>query len=538
METVYGGEDVDTPVFLRAGTKIEPLVCRWPAWPHLISPAQHAMNLAFRQLPNLQSFIANPSVHLRAARDPAMLGGPFVSLEGTDIPQVRALLKRTQESCSHLLRFAEELREFDGKLQSAAHGGSLDELYTELPESLRGLLELTYDLNGHPRLRLLEALLYAGGLDNTRFQEVCLHCTPDHERAFFMSTPFLESSNRTFLPLAFADSRIDELAAMRYRSLPIAEATQRLGVEPVQLAQFRRFFTTQPPVRRTPGFASAGLRVRYFGHACVLLQTSQVSILIDPLTAWERDENQATLTFDDLPDRIDYVILSHAHQDHCVPEMLLQLRGRVGTAIVPHSDTGNLADPSMRLILQGLGYRCIRELGTFESIKLADGEILSLPFIGEHAGLDIGAKHCVRIQLAGRSLLFLVDSDAVDAELYRRIAPRVGPIDVLFIGMECNGAPLSWLYGPLLTRPITRRYDESRRLSGSTCDRAWHVVKEMGCSQAYVYGMGQESWLRYLLGLEYTEDSIQITESNRFVARCREAGIQATRLLGCREIEI
>jgi hypothetical protein len=41
--------------FLRADTKIQPLFCRWPAWPHLIAPAQAAMNIAFRYLPSLPS---------------------------------------------------------------------------------------------------------------------------------------------------------------------------------------------------------------------------------------------------------------------------------------------------------------------------------------------------------------------------------------------------------------------------------------------------------------------------------------------------
>jgi hypothetical protein len=29
-------------------------------------------------------------------------------------------------------------------------------------------------------------------------------------------------------------------------------------------------------------------------------------------------------------------------------------------------------------------------------------------------------------------------------------------VDVLFLGMACNGAPLTWLYGALLPEPIAR----------------------------------------------------------------------------------
>jgi hypothetical protein len=47
---------------------------------------------------------------------------------------------------------------------------------------------------------------------------------------------------------------------------------------------------------------------------------------------------------------------------------------------------------------------------------------------------------------------------------------------------------------------------------------------------------GQEPWLKYLCGLQYTAESKQIVESNKFVERCRDAGIPAERLYGCREM--
>src|SRR5688500_8361998 len=89
--------------FLRADTKIQPLLCRWPAWPHLIAPAQAAMNIAFRYLPSLQSFLENPSIHISAANHRAMFGGPFVALASKDIPQVGELIALTQRKCGALL---------------------------------------------------------------------------------------------------------------------------------------------------------------------------------------------------------------------------------------------------------------------------------------------------------------------------------------------------------------------------------------------------------------------------------------------------
>lgn len=46
--------------------------------------------------------------------------------------------------------------------------------------------------------------------------------------------------------------------------------------------------------------------------------------------AWESGSD-GRFTFNDLPDRIDYVVISHNHQDHCSPEVLMQLRHKIGT---------------------------------------------------------------------------------------------------------------------------------------------------------------------------------------------------------------
>jgi hypothetical protein len=170
-----------------------------------------------------------------------------------------------------------------------------------------------------------------------------------------------------------------------------------------------------------------------------------------------------------------------------------------------------------------------------DRIEAPGGEILILPFAGEHCGLAINSKLCAVIKLAGRSLAFLVDSDGMDPHIYTRIREQYGRVDALFIGMECHGAPLTWIYGPLLGKPIGRREDESRRLNGADCERAWRLVQEFGPRNVFVYAMGQEYWLRSIMGLEYTPDSMQIVESNKLIARCQDAGIAARRPKGCSE---
>ena len=533
----FGAHDTEIiadQVFLKPDVKIEPLVGGWYAWSHLIAPVQQAMNLAFRQLPLLQSFVANPAIHAAAAANPALVGGSFVALTEADAPRVKALLDDLNERCAFMLDFAENFRRLDREVQSKAHGFCLDEFYRDLPANLAGLVEIVYDLNNHPKTKIIEELLFRGGQDNRGLQQIYLHRTPSTDRAFFLSTPRLEGPGSVMLNMPYADSRLDALCAMKLHPGSLAEATRQHVRNEQKIDCFKQLFTPEPPLRKSPQYNGSGVRVRYFGHACVLVQTRKTAVLIDPTVAWERDDGEATLTFSDLPDFIDYVVLSHAHQDHICPEVLVQLRHRIGEICVARNNPGNIADPSLKLVLQELGFSNIRVLDPLDSIKTADGEIVSLPFPGEHCDLDVATKQCVYVNANGRRLVFLVDSDAVDSALYRRIAERIGSerLDALFIGMECHGAPLDWLYGPLLTRPTKRQDGDSRRLNGCTCERALGVVQAMPAARAYVYAMGQEHWMKYLMGLAYQPDSIQITESDRFVAQCKEAGIELGAVAG------
>jgi len=511
-------------------------VCRWYAWSHLVSPAQHALNLQFYQLPVLKSFVRNPQVHVCATADPEMLTGPFIHLGPAAAGEMHALIKDIQEHCAHLLEFADAWRAFDRRLQETADGTTLDELYNELPTPLSGLVELVYDLSSRPTMRLIEELLRADCLDNSPTQELSLYDGLDADRSFFLNTPRPVSPARVDLRVPFADPRIDLLASMRIRPAPLSTLSAAFGLTEDTEARLRKLVSHEPPRRRTPQVTEEGVRLRHFGHACVLVQTAKTSVLFDPLPAWDANQPGGSLTFDDLPDHIDYIYITHNHQDHFCPETLLQLRHRVGKVLIPRSNPSNIADPSMRLILERMGFRSVETHPPLTTIPLPSGSLTTIPFLGEHAGFDVLSKQGALLTLQGRRLLFLADSDCSDCNVYRRIAPLLGEIDVLFIGMECYGAPLSWLYGPYLSGQVTRKMDESRRLSGANCERAWRVIQEVKCKRLFVYAMGQERWLQYLLGLAYEPGAIQLVESDRLIERCRAHGIPAQRLTGCTEM--
>jgi hypothetical protein len=84
------------------------------------------------------------------------------------------------------------------------------------------------------------------------------------------------------------------------------------------------------------------------------------------------------------------------------------------------------------------------------------------------------------------------------------VQAAVGEIDILFLGMECEGAPMSWIYGSMFTMPLVP--------------------------------MGQEPWLNHVMALKYTDASPQIVESNKLLEFCRGRGIPAERPFCQKEI--
>ena len=534
MSTAVNPDSADS-VYLRPEVKIEPLACGWYAWPFLVTPAQLAMNIRFRYLPLMQSFMTNPAVHAAAASDPKLFGGPFVTLSSNEVTKVKQLFDETLIRCSTLIELADDLKKLDSLLQEKANGFSLNEFYGKLPQSLQGLVELNYDINNHPTVRVLEELLYDEGI-SANTQEIFLTPIRERERDFFMNTPRLRSPESMTFKMRFSDKRLDTLSAMRTRPKSFKSIASLLDVPEEEMATFRGLFTsTAPQAASSQEYTGSGTRVRYFGHACVLVQTASTAILFDPTFAIEQ-LNDGRLTFNDLPEFIDYVVLTHSHQDHFCPEMLIQLRHRVGKVIIPRNNCGSITDPSLKLALRELGYFDVEIMDSFDTIAIPDGEIVSLPFEGEHCDLNIYSKHAILLAVKGRKFMFLVDSDGRDVELYRRLMRRISSVDALFLGMECQGGPLTWMYEALLTKPINRKNNESRRLCGADSERAWNVWQQVKAPHVFVYAMGQEPWMRHLMGLEYDADSIQLKESDKFIGLCTQAGAQAERLFISREM--
>jgi L-ascorbate metabolism protein UlaG (beta-lactamase superfamily) len=233
---------------------------------------------------------------------------------------------------------------------------------------------------------------------------------------------------------------------------------------------------------------------------------------------------------------IDYVLITHNHQDHILFETLLPLRHKIKNIIVPHTCSGKLEDPNLRLMFNSVGFNNVTEVDELETIQFEDTTITGIPFTGEHSDLNIQAKSCYLVQIGEFKLMFLADSRVLEPALYQHVQRSIGNVDVLFLGMECDGAPLSWLYGPLMTKKLSRDQDSSRRLSGSDCGRGMSLVDIFQPKETYVYAMGQEPWVEFISSIKYTDESNPIIQSNKLVQLCSDRGITAERLYGEKEL--
>jgi L-ascorbate metabolism protein UlaG (beta-lactamase superfamily) len=522
----------EEPSFLRPDAIIEPLVDGFYAWLHTVAPVQAAMNLAFMQVPLLDSYLQSPRVHINASHNPELRGGFFVGIEENRSGEVRELLNSIKSDRANLLDFAAAVAEAEDMVRQNATGFDLTPLYLKLPPRLSGLVEIAYDTGNQAAIRFIEPLMYESSVYSEDRQSVQLSLETGVERPFILSTPRLSSPDVLDLRIPFRHPGLEELFRSRVHGTTLGRLREMLGLDDDEAAALTRLLAGQPDLS-ADRHIDGGARIRYFNHACLVLQTPEAAIITDP---WISADASATdrYTYRDLPDYIDLALITHGHQDHIVLETLLALRGRIGTVVVPRSSRGNMADPSLALYMSHLGLPVV-EVDDFSEVEFSGGKVVATPFLGEHADLDIRAKSTYCIRLGGRTIFVGADSSGIDPGLYRYMRDHVGQVNMAFLGMECAGAPLTWLYQGLFTKPVTKKMSDSRTLSGSNAEQAAGIMTELGASEAYVYAMGEESWLGHVMATSYNEDSYQLKQVAEFMTWCADHGIKSDHLLCQRE---
>ncbi|MFI5822805.1 MBL fold metallo-hydrolase [Streptomyces rishiriensis] len=519
---------------LKPNVRIQGLVNQFTAWLHTLSPVAGAMNLANLQIPMLDSYLQQPDVHVAAVANPRMKGGFFVNVDPSRLEEVRDLRDRILREERPLIELAEATKQAENLLRAQATGYDLTPLYDQLPRALRGYVELVYDVNNSPGLRFLEPVLYRSGYHREHRQSIDLSLDDGSEPPFILSTPRLPASGHLQLPLPLSHRGIDELFALRDKPRTFDEIREALEIDDEASARELRTLLTDEPYTPADRDVAGGGRVRYFGHACLVLQNATTSIVVDPLISSHHTAGDR-FTYADLPEHLDYCLITHGHQDHVVLESLLQMRSRIGVVIVPRNGSGHRQDPSLRLCLESAGFT-VKEVDDYDEIPFDGGTIVATPFLGEHCDLDIRGKSTYWIRLAGKTLFIGADSSGLDSSYYAGVREHIGPVDIAFIGMECDGAPLTWLYSHLFTQPVPRKMAITRKLSGSDAAQALGIVRELGASEAYVYAMGQEEWLQHIMATSYTPESYQLKQVAEFLDGCRARGTTAEHLLRRKEL--
>ncbi|MEM9482201.1 MAG: MBL fold metallo-hydrolase [Cyanobacteria bacterium P01_F01_bin.116] len=529
---------MDDKVYLRSDIYFEPLFNKWFMWPYLMAPATAAMNLSNHHLKLMKSFVANAKIHAKTAKNKVLSGSSMVNIPVERVGEVKQLLDTTKSDYADLLLFSEAVKELEQLLQQEADGMSLEPFYDKIPEPLRGLVELHYDLNNQPSFRFIEGLLYLSSYYKPQAQSVCLGNLMSSDRPFVLSTPRLPDDNHLHITVPFADQFVDTLFRMRDQAHSLSEVKALLGNLPCEggLA-LEDIFTSERPSRYVP-YTEEDVKITYLGHAGLMVESKDTVLMVDPVIAYSNDDIEEKVIFADLPAQIDYVMVTHTHMDHVCLETLIQLRHKIKHIIVPKNNSGVLADPSIKLMLKALGFTSVTELEDMETVHFADGVITALPFLGEHADLNIRSKAAWLLNVKGKKILAGADSSNLDEHLFRNIHSIVGDVDVLFIGMECTGGPLKWLYGPLLTLPISHEQNHSRRFNGADFKAASYMAKTFNADQVYIYALGVEPWFGYFMGISYNDDDIQLVESQKLVDECLSRQLLSERLCGKKVITL
>ena len=117
----------------------------------------------------------------------------------------------------------------------------------------------------------------------------------------------------------------------------------------------------------------------------MLIEWNGVAVLTDPWVGGRSTEGgRERFSFDDLPEKIDFALITHCHHDHFVPETLVRLRHRIECLVVPRSYGLFYTDVSLKLAAKRIGFKNVVEMDSLDSIAVPNGEIISVPFLGEH----------------------------------------------------------------------------------------------------------------------------------------------------------
>ena len=219
---------------------------------------------------------------------------------------------------------------------------------------------------------------------------------------------------------------------------PTLENARPASALPKMLAEPRTPWPDSVAVQQRaplPHDGSAWVTLTFVGHSTFVIQTSSVTILTDPVFSERasplsfvgpRRVRAAGVRIEHLP-RIDVVLLSHNHYDHCDLASLKAIRRRFDPLLVTPLHNGRLA--------RAAGFRRVEELDWWEQARMTPFPLFVTPAQHFSARTPFDRNRALWgsfvVELEGRRLYFGGDSGY--APHFAEIRERVGDIELALL---------------------------------------------------------------------------------------------------------
>lgn len=207
---------------------------------------------------------------------------------------------------------------------------------------------------------------------------------------------------------------------------------------PKMLAEPRAAWPRSVPVhvrKPAPHDPVSWVTITFVGHATFIIQTRSVTFITDPMFS----ERAGPLSFFgprrvrapgvslDLLPKIDVVLLSHNHYDHCDLASLKAIQRRFDPLLVTPLRNGRLP--------RGAGYRRVEELDWWEQARTSPLPITVTPAQHFSARTPFNRNRelwgSFVVEIEGRRLFFGADSGY--APHFREVRERLGAIDLALL---------------------------------------------------------------------------------------------------------
>src|SRR5262249_19520111 len=131
----------------------------------------------------------------------------------------------------------------------------------------------------------------------------------DGSRAFFLNTPRLMEEDQIDWQVPFDESQVDQLFRLDTQPQPFDSICQLLDLNEKDRRSLLLMLTEKPRLPQEK-WKNNSVRIRYFGHACLLIESKGISILTDPLVPVRPvGGGLERFSYDDLPEEIDYALI-------------------------------------------------------------------------------------------------------------------------------------------------------------------------------------------------------------------------------------